>query len=113
MIISLRKGDIDSPSRATVEYRVIKLGNLDKIKPERVQTLGKYNQCLDTTWNDVLFKLDEVVLSCYQDKNFESVKISKVCANGTVLKSDSHFDENGNLIWTNKKHKVESYYDEW
>jgi hypothetical protein len=113
MIVSLRKEDIESSTRATVEYRVIKLTHLGTIKPERVQTLGKYNQCLDPTWNDVLFKLDEVVLSCYQDENFEPVKISKVCANGTVLESDSHFDENGNLVWTNKKHKVESYYDEW
>lgn len=113
MIISLRKGEIDSTVRATVEYRVLKLINFDKVKPERVQTLGKYNQILDPTWNDALLKLDEVVLSCYQDKNFESVKISKVCANGIKLESDSHFDENGNLTWTNKKHKVESYYDEW
>lgn len=113
MIISLRKGDIESSTRATVEYRIIKSTNFETIKPERVQTLGKYNQCLDSTWNDVLFKLDEVVLSCYQDENFEPVKISKTCANGTVLESGSHFDENGNLTWTNKKHKVESYYDEW
>lgn len=113
MIVSLRKGDIESSTRATVEYRIIKLTHLQTIKPERVQTLGKYNQLLDPSWNEVLFNLDEIVLSCYQDKNFEPVKISKVCANGTVLKSDSHFDENGNLVWTNKKHKVESYYDEW
>jgi hypothetical protein len=113
MIISLRKGELESETRATIEYRILYLKNFGKIHVDRVQTLGKYNQRLDETWNEVLFKLDEIVLSCHQEKNFESVKISKLCANGTILASDSHFDENGNLTWTNKKHKVESYYDEW
>jgi hypothetical protein len=113
MIISLRKGDPESETRATIEYRIVYLENLDKIHVDRVQTLGKYNQRLDETWNEVLFKLDEIVLSCHQEKNFEPVKISKLCANGTLLESESHFDESGNLTWTNKKHKVESYYDEW
>lgn len=111
MIISLRKGDIESTTRATIEYRITFF--YKTIHVDRVQTLGKYNQRLDETWNDVLFKLDEIVLSCHKDENFESVKISKLCANGTLLASDSHFDESGNLTWTNKKHKVESYYDEW
>jgi hypothetical protein len=113
MIISLRKGDIESTTRATIEYRIIFLEHFKTIHVDRVQTLGRYNQRLDESWNDVLFKLDEIVLSCHKDENFESVKISKLCANGTLLASDSHFDESGNLTWTNKKHKVESYYDEW
>jgi hypothetical protein len=113
MIISLRKDDIDSKDRATIEYRITYLKALDDINVSRVQTLGKYNQRLDETWNDVLFKLDEVVVSCYKDKNFEPVKISKKCFNGVLLESDSHFDDDGNLRWTNKKNNAEIYYDEW
>jgi hypothetical protein len=30
-----------------------------------------------------------------------------------LLESDSHFDDDGNLRWTNKKNNAEIYYDEW
>jgi len=109
MIISLRKNSIDSMERATIEYRVRFLKNAESVITERVQTLGRYNQYLDNTWNDVLLKLDEIVLSCHQDKNFESVKIEKECKNGVKFFSSSHFDENGNLTWTDRKTKENNY----
>lgn len=103
IIISLRKDSPDSLNRATIEYKVRRLNNSETVVADRVQTLGKYNQTLDSTWKDVLLKLDEIVLSCHQDKNFKTVKIEKVCQNGIKLSSGSHFDENGNLTWTEKK----------
>lgn len=103
MIISLRKNSPESTERATIEYRIVFLKNLEKVHVDRVQTLGKFNQNLDLSWNEVLLKLDEVVLSCYQDKNFKTVSIEKVCQNGTKLSSGSHFDNNGNLQWTERK----------
>jgi hypothetical protein len=103
MIISLRKNSPESTERATIEYRIVFLKNLEKVHVDRVQTLGKFNQNLDSSWNEVLLKLDEVVLSCYQDKNFKTVSIEKVCQNGTKLSSGSHFDDNGNLQWTERK----------
>ena len=99
IIISLRKDSINSNERATIEYRLIK--NDNKVILERYQTLGKYNSRLDEQWNDVLFKLDKQVLSCINDKRFETVKIIKECKNGVTLTSDSYWVEN-NLIWKYK-----------
>ena len=112
MIISLRKNSSDSEYRATIEYGVYYLKNSDLIFCERVQTLGKYNQKLDSSWIDVLLKLDEVVLSCFQDKNFKPVSIEKICQNGTRLFSESHFNDDGNLVWTEKKKDLNNY-DLW
>ena len=97
-IISLRKGY--HGDRATIEYSLTKVD--DKVKVKRIQSLGRFNNRLGEEWNDVLFKLDEVVLSSVKDKRFETVKISKECKNGVKLNSDSEFDHGGKLRWTYK-----------
>ena len=97
-IISLRKGY--HGDRATIEYSLTKVD--DKVKIKRIQSLGKFNSRLGEEWNNVLFKLDEVVLSSVKDERFETVKISKECKNGVKLNSDSEFDHEGNLRWTYK-----------
>ena len=102
-IVSLRKGLFGD--RATVEYRLTKVG--EDIVPLRVQCLGKFNGKLGEEWNDVLFKLDNVILSSIKDKRFETVKIIKECKNGVTLKSDSYW-EGDNLKWTYKN--IESRY---
>ena len=102
-IISLRKGLYGD--RATIEYKLVKDRN--QITPLRVQSLGKFNGKLDEEWNEVLFKLDEIVLSCIEDIRFETVKIIKECKNGVTLKSDTHWEED-NLKWTYKN--IESRY---
>ena len=109
LIVSLRKGSIDSNERITVEYWVTYLKSSDMIFPDRIQTLGRYNKGIDESWNDILLKLDETVLLCHKDQNFESVKIKKECSNGVVMKSDSHFDEEGNLRWSHKKENFGTY----
>jgi hypothetical protein len=96
-IVSLRKGLFGD--RATLEYKLSKNG--EYIIPIRVQSLGKFNGKLDEEWNDVLFKLDKVILSSIKDKRFETVKIIKECKNGVTLKSDTYW-ENDNLKWTYK-----------
>jgi hypothetical protein len=97
LIISLRCGQ-SLEERATLEYRMtIKDG---VVNADRVQSLGKYNQKLEEQWTTVLLKLDQVVLSCVRDKRFETVKLTKECKNGTILNSDTYWDENGNLKWT-------------
>lgn len=98
-IVSLRKGQYGD--RATIEYNLTKDGG-DKIEVKRIQSLGRFNNRLGEEWNDVLFKLDEVVLSSVKDKKFETVKISKECKNGVVLNSDSYWDHGGKLRWTYK-----------
>ena len=97
-IISLRKGYYGD--RATIEYNLTKVG--DKVKIKRIQSLGRFNNRLGEEWNDVLFKLDEVVLSSVKDKRFETVKICKECMNGVKLNSDSEFDHAGKLRWIYK-----------
>lgn len=109
-IISLRKGGVNSTVRATIQYHIKKIN--EKIIVNRIQTLGRHNQNLDLSWNEPLLKLDEIVLSCIEDKMFETPKIEKTCKNGMVFKSETHFDENGNLVWTNKVTK-DSYNWEW
>ena len=105
IIISVRKGGLESTERATIEYRILQKN--DKIICERVQSLGKYNQNLEEHWTPVLLKLDVVMLSCVKDKRFELVKLSKKCSNGAELHSDSHWEEDKwtgtyNLRWTVK-----------
>jgi hypothetical protein len=102
-IVSLRKGLFGD--RATVEYKLANNG--EYIIPIRVQSLGKFNGKLGEEWNDVLFKLDKVILSSIKDKRFETVKIIKECKNGVTLKSDTYW-EGDNLKWTYKN--IESRY---
>lgn len=96
-IISLRNES--NYERATIEYNVTKQD--DKVKIKRIQSLGRFNNKLGEEWNDVLFKLDDVVLSCLKDKRFKTVKIDKECKNGMKLTSDSYWDNN-ELKWSHK-----------
>lgn len=98
LIVSLRNGQYGD--RATIEYDLTKVD--DKVKIKRIQSLGRFNNPLAEEWNDILFKLDEVVLSSVKDKRFETVKIFKECKNGVKLNSDSEFDHKGKLRWTHK-----------
>ena len=56
LIISLRKNDVKSEERATIEYRVSK--HKDRIEFKRIQALGKFNAMLDVSWMSVIRKLD-------------------------------------------------------
>ena len=109
MIISLRKGSRDSDERATIEYNLYREN--DNIKCGRTQSLGKYNGKLSDEWIQCLLKLDLKMLSYVNDERFETVKITKKCNNGTFLESDSYWDENGVIRWTNKIDKKTTY--EW
>lgn len=108
-VVSLRKGSEDSNIRATIEYKVHILKNSDKIDVFRIQTLGKFNSRLSDEWNTALLKLDQVVLSCFNREDLETVKLEKLCSNGTKLYSDSHFDEDGFLQWSFKPITQNSY----
>jgi hypothetical protein len=102
IIISVRKGDIESEERATVEYVIEKDNSSEIIRCKRKQSLGKYNQRLSSEWNEVLSKLDERLSLFVRDDIFDTVKIKKVCSNGHELYSDSHWDEDGRLRWSYK-----------
>lgn len=98
IIISLRLGDVDSEIRATIEYQIYKQNNV--VNTKRVQTLGRFNNDLSDEWTDVLFSLDEIMLNYVKDSRFKTVKIEKVCKNGTKFFSDSEFSDNNGLSST-------------
>jgi hypothetical protein len=107
IIVSLRKGSVDSDVRGTIEYSLHKLG--DGVWVNRVQYLGRFNEKLGQEWNPVLSRLDYVMDDCIQDKRYENVKLMKECANGIVLHSDSEWGENGRLVWTQKNIESSHY----
>lgn len=110
IIISLRKNDVNSDERATIEYKLSK--KLNDVCIERVQSLGRFNGKLSDEWNGALFSLDEMMLSYINDKNFDTVKIIKECKNGHVFESNSIWSENGKLIWDKQKtNHVRLYLD--
>jgi hypothetical protein len=101
IIVSVRKSDKLLGERATIEYTITK--SSDEIIIKRVQSLGRFNNKLSEEWNDVLFKLDEVMLSYIKDENFETVKLDKVCKNGQNFHSNSKWGDRGHLIWGNNE----------
>ena len=110
IIVSVRKGDIDSDERATIEYLITK--HSGKLNIERVQSLGRFNNKLEEEWNDILFKLDEVMLYYVKDERFDTVQIKKKCKNGVELNSTSDWNANGRLFWTqNKINKTEEHHN--
>jgi len=63
LLISVRRGEGDTEERASVEYQIIPMvwPNKFEFNLNRVQTLGKFNQRLDESWNVVLIKLDRKI----------------------------------------------------
>ena len=107
-IVSLRKGSTDSEDRVTIEYfSIMKDGKMDT---SRIQTLGRYNKRLTEDWDEVLLKLDKIVLSSFHDKKYETPSIIKTCMNGAKFDSDSYFDDNGQLKWTFNRIESNGYY---
>ena len=98
IIVSLRKGSIDSEERATVEYQIFKKN--EKIDFNRPQSLGRFNTRLDETWIPILHLLDQRFTQWINIKGDKNVKIEKELANGQKLHSDSEWSENGFLNWT-------------
>ena len=110
IIISLRKNSELSENRLTVEYRVSKSPNLALYYIRRVQTKAKFNYEPDESWIEPLKVLDSSVELLVRNKKFETYKLTKKCANGVELESDTHFDENGSLVWSYKAIDNDPYY---
>jgi hypothetical protein len=78
LLISLRRGEGDLEERASIEYDIVPLvwSNGDfNFKLNRVQTLGKFNHRLDSSWDDVLVKLDERISVMEYEKLFDTLQI--------------------------------------
>jgi len=78
LLISLRRGEGDTEERASIEYDIVPLvwSNGDfNFKLNRVQTLGKFNHRLDSSWDNVLVKLDERISVMEYEKLFDTLQI--------------------------------------
>lgn len=108
-IVSLRKGDINSENRATIEYRINK-DERDKIIAKNVQCLGRFNQRLFNDWNRPVIVLDSMVSKIFKDNRYETLKLEKEFVNGNKLFSDSEWIED-RLKWTYKPIMGNNYYE--
>ena len=63
LLISLKRGEGETEERASIEYQIIPMVWTDKFEfnLNRVQTLGKFNQKLDSSWDDAIARLDSKV----------------------------------------------------
>jgi hypothetical protein len=98
IIVSLRRGTIDSDVRSTIEFRIANKPN-EKISFTVPQALGKFNSKLTEEWDFPLEVLKKRFFKCIRDKRFKTVKLSKTFKNGKELSSESSWDETGNLRW--------------
>lgn len=95
LIISLREGGVNSDERATIEYKINREG-IDGFRLKRVQTLGRFNQKLDTKWDLVIEKLDNKINSLVK-KSFKLPKV-RVDFKNQSIESESVFSD-GNNTW--------------
>ena len=70
VIISLRRGSEDSKERATIEYQILVDSDSDKYSLKRVQSLGRFNNRLDDSWDVILFLLDHRINDLVDKKIF-------------------------------------------
>ena len=103
IIVSLRKGGVNSEERATIEYNMTKSLMNENIHINRTQSLGRFNKGLPEIWNEVLLKLDERMLYYIHEKEFDTVKIKKVLKSGLELESSSNWGTSGRLVWDKKE----------
>jgi hypothetical protein len=73
LLISMRRGEGETEERASIEYRITLPSLHNTFDLERVQTLGKFNQRLDESWDDALIKLDNKIYQ-YEDL-FDTLQI--------------------------------------
>lgn len=77
LLISVRRGEGETEERASIEIEVTPLVFPDEMyfNLRRVQTLGKFNQRLDESWNDVLSKLDDRIEYIVRERLFDTLQI--------------------------------------
>lgn len=103
IIISLRKDG----QRATIEYKIGLIN--EQVHIGRIQTLGKHNKALTDDWNDVLLKLDKIILSYGKHKEFRLPGIIKETKNGMKVHSGSKWD-GPFLKWENPVINENNYF---
>jgi len=109
VLISLRRGEGETEERASIEIEVTPLVWPDEMcfMLRRVQTLGKRNNRLDNSWDDVLSKLDDRIEYIVREKLFDTLQIGGEFGGRKVF-SDYTIKEYNSLT-SNKK----SVYLDW
>jgi hypothetical protein len=109
VLISLRRGEGETEERASIEIEVRPLVWPDEMcfMLRRVQTLGKRNNRLDNSWDNVLSKLDDRIEYIVREKLFDTLQIGGEFGGRKVF-SDYTIKEYNSLT-SNKK----SVYLDW
>jgi hypothetical protein len=107
-IVSLRKGNDKSDTRATIEFHIYKDKD-DKIKFRIRQSLTRFNQKLEDYWENPIYILEERFNILLEDKNFTPVTIEKIFQSGRRLSSETYWDETGVLRWSSVD--ITQYYE--
>lgn len=66
-IVSLRRGNIDSTERLTIEYRFYPTEQINEFEVNRIQTKAKRNSTPDESWDESLKFLDDRIYSYIND----------------------------------------------
>jgi hypothetical protein len=113
LLISVRRGEGDKEERASVEYQIIPIvwtNDKTEFNLNRVQTLGKFNHRLDSSWDDVLVKLDERISVTLYENMFDTLQIDgefggrKVFSDYTIKEYDRpQVDWNVGVVKNQKK----------
>jgi hypothetical protein len=106
LIISLRKENGD---RASIEYRpsIGKFGTNENqpVNFKRVQTLGRFNNMLDDTWDDAIFILD-VRLKSITSRVWGN-PIAEFVTGGGRKEYNFIFDKDGQLNWEHLTNSID------
>lgn len=99
-IVSLRKNNLESDVRATIEFRV---GEINKnIEFLRVQTLGRFNKTLDNDWNRPIQMLEGKIVMAIHLELFNLPKLLCKIGNSEFI-IDSEITESLPSFWYGDK----------
>jgi hypothetical protein len=98
-IFSVRNGK----DRATVEYFV--MSEKTEWQVERVQSLGRFNKSLDSSWHLVLDALDNKVKELIHQHGY-TWQLKKIKGE-TEKVMDFHWDSKGRAVWKNALELIE------
>lgn len=105
-IISLRRGNIESTERLTIEYRIYPTEQIGEYEVNRIQTKAKRNSIPDESWDESLKFLDDRIYS-YIEKGGLFLPTKEVKFNNNKIQvSEVMVNSDGNhiyLTWYNEE----------
>ena len=103
IIVSLRKGDVKSKDRATIEYNIDK--KTGKLKVTNIQCLGRFNHKLSSEWDNVVRNLDER-MSILVNSNIFTLPEMVIKFKKEEKYQKAVLSPKGNIIWDSETEKV-------